>query len=160
MMKTIKTFKLLIASGLMAGVSAFSASTSFADDIDAIIDNRKDVMQTIRKTAGALNDSVKGGASQTDLIAAATAFVEATNTEITIAAFETNTHGKGNVKTTSTEKVWTDWERFSQALTDMNSGAIEIKELAEAGTLTSADQMGIAMKECGFCHRQAGYRGR
>lgn len=159
-MKSTKTFKVLIASGALAILSAFNASTSFADEIDAIIENRKDVMQSIRKTAGALNDSVKSGAAQSELIAAATAFVEATNTEITIAAFEINTHGKGTVKTTSTEKVWTDWERFSQALTDMNEGAIAIKELAEAGTLTSADQMGVAMKECGFCHRQAGYRSR
>lgn len=159
-MKSMQTIKMFVSIGLAASIMIFSTSLASADDVDMIIENRKDVMQTIRKTAGALNDSVKGGAAQADLIAAATAFVDATNTEITIAAFETNTHGKGTVKTTSTEKVWTDWERFVQALTDMNNGAIEIKTLAEAGTLTSADQMGVAMKECGFCHRTAGYRGR
>lgn len=159
-MKLLKLFRLLVACGVIASMGIFGATTGFAEDIDTIIKNRKDVMQTIRKTAGALNDSVKGGASQADLIAAASAFVDATNTEITIAAFETNTHGQGSLKTTSTEKVWTDWDRFSQALTDMNNGAIEIRELAEAGNLTSTDQLGVAMKECGFCHRQAGYRSR
>lgn len=159
-MTLIKKSNLLFASAIVALASVSGSHMASANDADAIVEARKDIMQTIRKTAGALNDGVKGSVSQDELIAAAEAFVAATNTEITIAAFETNTHGQNTVKTTSTEKVWTDWERFSQALTDMNNGAIEIKALADAGTLTSTDQLDIAMKECGFCHRTAGYRSR
>lgn len=159
-MNLMKKTNLLLASLVIAATSFAGLQMAAANDADAIVEARKDIMQTIRKTAGALNDSVKAGASQDELIAAAEAFVAATNAEMTIAAFETNTHGKNTVKTTSSEKVWTDWDRFSQALTDMSNGAIEIKAMADAGTLSSADQLGIAMKECGFCHRQAGYRTR
>lgn len=150
----ILTFALL-------GVTLAFTSQSFADDAaNAAVKQRQMLMENIKNTVGALSAAVKGGASQEDTLKAADAFLAAANSKTTIAAFQTNTHGKSTVKTTATETVWTDWVRFEQALTDLESGAKEIQMAAAGGTLSSADQLGVALKECGFCHRQAGYRSR
>tara|TARA_R110002126_G_scaffold42839_3_gene123406 strand:- start:2626 stop:3186 length:561 start_codon:yes stop_codon:yes gene_type:complete len=153
----IKTLTAII--GLSFAVM-FSQQSFAMDDADTIVKERQAVMEAVKNTVGALAGAVKAGASQEDLIKAADAFAAAAAASITVEAFKTNTHGKSTVKTTATEKVWSDWDRFEQALLDMEAGAIEIQMAAAAGTLTSADQLGVALKECGFCHRKAGYRSK
>ncbi|MEP3197282.1 MAG: cytochrome c [Lentilitoribacter sp.] len=156
-LRKIKTVSAIagISVMMMVGPQAIAM-----DDPDAIVKERQVVMDNVKNTVGALSKAVKSGASTEDILAAADAFLAATASSVTVEAFKTNTHGKSTVKTTATEKVWTDWARFEQALLDMESGAKEIQVAAAAGTLTSDDQLGVALKECGFCHRSAGYRAR
>ncbi|MEP2979825.1 MAG: cytochrome c [Lentilitoribacter sp.] len=156
-LRKIKTVSAIagISVMMMVGPQAIAM-----DDPDAIVKERQVVMDNVKNTVGALSKAVKSGASTEDILAAADAFLTATASSVTVEAFKTNTHGKSTVKTTATEKVWTDWARFEQALLDMESGAKEIQVAAAAGTLTSEDQLGVALKECGFCHRSAGYRAR
>lgn len=159
-MKLSKKLSSAIVVGIFAILTAMYPMAASSNDADATVQKRQAVMKDVRSTAVALTKAIKGGASNDELVAAANAFVAATNAEMAIAAFEPNTHGISTVKTTATEKVWTDWDRFSQALTDLEAGAKEIQAAAVAGNLNSEDQLGVAMKECGFCHRQAGYRSR
>ena len=159
----MKFFSKLKTATAVAGISMLMVLGQQAiamDDPDAIVKERQMVMDNVKNTVGALSKAVKSGASSDEILAAADAFLAATASSVTVEAFKTNTHGKSTVKTTATEKVWTDWDRFEQALLDMENGAKEIQLAAAGGTLTSEDQLGVALKECGFCHRSAGYRAR
>lgn len=159
-MKFYSKFKTATAVVGISMLMVIGQQATAMDDADAIVKERQVVMDNIKNTVGALSKAVKSGASSDDILAAADAFLAATATSVTVAAFETNTHGKSTVKTTATEKVWSDWDRFEKALVDMENGAKEIQMAAAGGTLNSEDQLGVALKECGFCHRSAGYRSR
>lgn len=159
-MKPFHKFNGILLAGIFAALTAIYPTTAISNDADVFVEKRQAIMKQVRETTGALSKAVKGGASQEEILAAANAFLTATNAEAAIAAFETNTHGKSTIKTTATEKVWTDWDRFAQALTDLEAGAKVIQAAAAAGNLSSEDQLGVALKECGFCHRTAGYRSR
>jgi cytochrome c553 len=43
-------------------------------------------------------------------------------------------------------------------LTDLAAAAVEIEKTAAAGGLAEFDQLKPALKECGFCHRDSGFR--
>jgi len=92
------------------------------------------------------------------LLAHATGLANASKASVVENAFKENTHGKGSEKTTSTAKVWEEWDDYVEAIGRLEKATLEIQALAEAGNLTEFDQLKPALKECGYCHRDAGFR--
>jgi cytochrome c556 len=138
-----------------------SASAVIAGDADpdAAIKYRKSVMSAVGGHIGGLVAILKGEIDQPDSLAThADGFAIAATYGVTSAAFEQNTEGLGSEKTTATGKIWQDWDRFDEALKAMEVAAKEIQTAAANGELTSFDQLKPALKECGFCHRESGFR--
>jgi cytochrome c556 len=144
----------------LAAAAVMTVSTgTFADDADAAIKYRKNVMAAVGAHTKALVAILKGEVSNTDALALhAAGLANATNTALTVAAFKQNTDGQGVEKTTSTAKIWEDFPRFEKSLTDLAAAAVEIEKTAAAGGLAEFDQLKPALKECGFCHRDSGFR--
>jgi cytochrome c556 len=153
MLKTI--ICALTAASVVGGASIAAAN----DDPDAAIKYRKDAMASVGAHTKALVAILKGEIDHTDGLALhANGLAAAAHTGITIRAFQQNTSGEGVEKTTSTAKIWEDWARFEKALKDLETAALAIQTSAAAGELTSFDQLKPALKECGFCHRDSGFR--
>lgn len=141
--------------GLLAGGGAAMAE----DDVDAAIKYRKAAMKAVGGHIGGLVAVMKGDIDNAaGLPAHADGLVAATNPAMLKRAFKQNTAGKGSEQTTSNAKIWGDFARFEKAIDDMNAAAIQIQTAAAAGSLTSFDQLKPVLKECGFCHRDSGFR--
>jgi cytochrome c556 len=137
-------------------------TVSFAADIgepDAAIKYRKDAMAAVGGHIRAMVAGLKGDINDPAGVAAhANALAAATDPALMKAAFGQNTDGLGSVETTATGKVWEDWAGFSEQLDLLNAAAVEIAASANAGNLTSFDQLKPALATCGACHREKGYR--
>lgn len=155
--KRLRQFAGIAVAGIV-GLAA--AAPSFAaDDADAAIKYRQAVMKAVGGHIGVLVSTLKGEIANKDgLAAAAAGFAAAASTSLTTYAFTTNTAGQGTAETTATAKIWEDFARFEEALVAMEKASIEIAAAAEAGELTSFDQLKPALKQCGFCHRESGFR--
>lgn len=156
-MKSIVTGAALIASIAMGGAA-------FASDIgapDAAIKYRKDTMAGVgghlRAMVAVLKGEIDDGAG---LVAHANALAAGTDPALLTAAFGQNTDGKGSVETTTTAKVWEDWDGFVEQINLLNAAAVEIAASANAGSLTEFDQLKPALATCGACHRKLGYRAK
>lgn len=150
-----KSATALAVLGLLAGGGAAMAE----DDADAAIKYRQAAMKAVGGHIGGLVAVLKGDIDNAaGLQAHADGLVAATNPALLVRAFQQNTAGKGSEKTTSNAKIWDDFPRFEKAINDMNAAAIGIQTAAAAGTLTEFDQIKPALTECGFCHRESGFR--
>lgn len=139
-----------------ASYAGLALADTAADDA---IKYRKALMNSVKSSVDALIAVTKGEVEQADrLPQLAASFAASSQAAMTIGAFEQNTHGDGREKTTATEKVWEQWQDFSEAFSKLESAANEIQALADAGELTSFDQIKPALAQCGYCHREAGYR--
>lgn len=154
-------------SFITAGVTALAiglGGVAFADDIgepDAAIKYRKDSMAAVGGHIRAMVAALKGDINNPEGLAAhATALAASTDPALLKAAFGQNTDGKGSVETTSTAKIWEDWDGFSEQLDLLNAATIEIAALAKDGKLTEFDQLKPALATCGACHRNLGYRSK
>lgn len=151
----MKFSKLIIAAFCLSLPFGAMADTS-ADDA---IKYRKNLMQTLKTSVNAMIAVVKGEVDQKDqLPGLAATFAAAANEAVNNGAFKQNTHGQGSEKTTATENVWKNWDDFSNAFTKLDAAAKDIKAAADAGTLTSFDQIKPALGQCGYCHRKADFR--
>ena len=151
----MKKIKLLCLTTLLV-LSSHAIAESAPDDA---IKYRKALMNTVKNTINALGATLKGEVDQADQIPElAAAVAAATNSKMTIAGFKQNTDGQGDEKTTATAKVWSEWDDFSEAFEKLGKAGQEIQTLADAGELTSFDQLKPALANCGYCHRKAGYR--
>lgn len=162
MFNTLK--KKTVAGLVVAAVAASAfAGTSYAETSpDAAIKYRKSAMKAVGGHIGGLVGILKGDAADRKggLAAIAAGLAAATDLSITVPAFKQNTAGLGTEKTTTTPKTWEDFARFEKALTDMNNAAKEISLAASKGELTSFDQLKPALAQCGFCHRESGFRSK
>ena len=146
----------MTALGVLAGGAALAE-----DDADAAIKYRKDVMASVGAHTKGLVAIMKGEIAHPEgLVLHANGLAAAANSGLTIRAFQQNTDGKGSEATTTTAKAWEDWARFETALKDLEAAAVAIQAQAAAGTLTEFDQLKPALKECGFCHRESGFRSK
>lgn len=145
----------LLGVCLTTGISA-----TFADsDPDNLIKYRKHVMGAVGSHTNALVAILKGEVPHSDALKThAEGLVLATNPAVVLAAFETNTDGQGSEKTTATAKIWEDWARYEQAVNELNAAAVQIQVAAANNTLTSFDQLKPALSQCGYCHRESGFR--
>jgi cytochrome c556 len=126
---------------------------------DAAIKYRKDAMASVGGHIRAMVANLKGEIDDpAGLKAHAIALVSSTDPALLKTAFQQNTDGQGSVETTTTAKVWEDWNGFSEQIDLLNKAAVEIAALAEAGELTEFDQLKPALATCGACHRKLGYR--
>ncbi len=129
------------------------------EDPNDLIQYRKNVMKAIGSNMKGMVAILKGKIDQKEsLNELANGLSSASTSSLVIGAFEKNTHGKGSEKTTSTEKIWSDWESFKKVSKDMEMAALEIKVLAEKGELTEFSQLKPALKQCAQCHKKSGYR--
>jgi cytochrome c556 len=148
----------ILASCVVCLLGAPLATAGDADP-DAAIKYRKSVMSAVGGHIGGLVAILKGEIDQPDSLAThADGFAIAATHSATSAAFQQNTDGLGSEQTTSTGKIWEDWARFDEALKAMEVAALDIQEAAAKGELTSFDQLKPALKQCGFCHRESGFR--
>lgn len=152
-----KPFKFLLAAGLVAGIAISSPSWSHSDgpavgDADNAIKYREGVMHTIGANAGAIAAIMKGDLPHKDTLAEH-ARVLAIAAGWANDAFHQNTHGMGKEKTTATEDVWKDWDKFAGIMDDMEEEAQKIAVAAEAGDM---DAVGAGLKPlfktCKSCH--------
>lgn len=151
-------FKLLISSLLIISLPI----ASYAGSADGAIKYRKAVMKSVKGSADAMVQILTGGVEienkEQALKDLAAALAQSARASTTINAFKQNTHGQGSEKTTATAKVWDDWADFSDAFNRMEAAAQTIAEKADAGTLQMSEMKSVLFKECGYCHRKAGYR--
>jgi cytochrome c556 len=149
------TIAIVLACVMLAPIAASAA------DADGAIKYRKSVMLAIKGNADALVQILTGGVEGKEGavkdITAAMALAAKYST--TSGAFEKNTHGMDSKeKTTSTAKVWEEWQDFSDALKRMEVAANLVAEKGADGSLTMGDMKSELFKECGYCHRKAGFR--
>jgi len=150
--------KTTILTACIACIFCAPASAGDAEP-DAAIKYRKSVMSAVGGHIGGLVAILKGDVDQPDSLAThADGFAVAATHSVTSAAFEQNTDGAGGEETTATGKIWEDWARFDEALKAMETAALDIQTAAANGELTSFDQLKPALKQCGFCHRESGFR--
>lgn len=155
-MKLLATLSL--ATALVVGSAAVATSIG---EPDAAIKYRKDSMAAVGGHIRAMVAGLKGEVNDPAGVAAhARALAAATDPALLKAAFGQNTHGMGTVETTSTAKIWEDWDGFAEQIDKLNAAAIEIAALADKGELTEFDQLLPALGTCGACHRELGYRER
>ena len=151
-------FKILISALLMMSLPIIG----HAGSVDGAIKYRKAVMNSVKGSADAMVQILTGGVDvenkEQALKDIAAALAQSARATTTINAFKQNTHGQGAEKTTATAKVWEDWADFSDAFTRMEAAAMKISEQANAGTLEMSGMKSVLFKECGYCHRKAGYR--
>jgi cytochrome c556 len=146
---------------LILACLVFIPISASAENVDGAIKYRKAVMTAIKGNADALvqilTDGVEGKEDAIKDITASMALAAKYST--TSGAFEMNTNGKeSKEKTTSTAKVWEEWEDFTDALKRMETAANLVAEKGADGSLTIGDMKSNLFKECGYCHRKAGYR--
>lgn len=136
-----------------------SCQVIYAVDADEEIKYRQNVMKSVGGHTTALVSILKGKVAHKDAILVhATGLANASTASVVAAAFKENTHGKGSEKTTTTAKVWEEWDKYTEAIARLEKATAEIKVLAEEGKLTDFDQLKPALKECGECHRDSGFR--
>ncbi len=133
--------------------------TSYAS-ADGEIKYRKGVMNAVKGSADAMVQILTGKVADKEgaLKELAEALSKSSKSSLTIGAFKVNTHGQGSEKTTATAKVWEEWDEFSEAFRRMDLAAEKILTMANDGSLTMGDMKKVLFKECGHCHRKAGYR--
>lgn len=146
-----------IKIAMIAACLLFACQTVYA--ADDTIKYRKNVMSTVGGHTKALVAILKGEVPHKDaLVVHATGLANASTASVVENAFKENTHGKGSEKTTSTAKIWEEWDDYADAIARLEKATMDIKALAEAGELTEFDQLKPALKECGYCHRDSGFR--
>lgn len=153
-------------SGAIAGVAATAVlgfqlamqTPAVADDHamasspDAAITYRKNVMSIVGANAQAMGAIAKGDVNNEDAFADH-ADMLAIAADLTVAAFEQDTHGKGNEKTTAKQEVWSDWDTFRKGLNKMAEDAITVADYAANGDMDLAkSSLGDLLKNCKACH--------
>lgn len=133
---------------------------AYADtDPNNAIKYRKHVMSAVGGHTSAMVAILKEEVPHTDALKLHSAgLVAATTPSVVLAAFTQNTHGEGSEETTATAKIWEDWARYEEAVNDLHTAAKEIQAAADSDNLTSFDQLKPALMQCGFCHRESGFR--
>ncbi len=133
---------------------------TYADtDPNNAIKYRKNIMGAVGAHTGALVAILKAEVPHTEALKTHSAgLVAATTPSVVLAAFTQNTHGEGSEETTATAKIWEDWARYEEAVNDLHAAAKEIQAAADSDSLTSFDQLKPALMQCGFCHRESGFR--
>lgn len=147
--------KHLVTAGLFSAMIAASTVmpvTANADEMmdNSAVQNRQMLMDGIGGAMGTLGCYLKGQCDLPDPVlrnlANGIAFAAASGP----AAFEPKTMG-ATVKTTATEKVWSDWDDFSGRFPELKEAA-----LAMAAAAGDKSAMGAAMgnlgKTCKGCH--------
>lgn len=139
------TFAILTGLGL-----AVLAPMAQAADADAAIKYRKNIMKIVGGSAGSIAAILKGEAGQkSDLAALTQMLASSTDPAITGAAFKQNTDGQGVEKTTSTGKIWSEWDKFAGIAVKLNDAA---KVAAAAGENVTFAEMKPVFAECKACH--------
>lgn len=149
--KPIKTITLAMV--MLVGIA-------YADtDPNNAIKYRKNIMSSVGGHTSAMVAILKEEVPHTEALKTHSAgLVAATTPSVVLAAFMQNTDGEGSEETTATEKIWEDWARYEEAVNDLHAAAKEIQAAADSGSLTSFDQLKPALMQCGFCHRESGFR--
>ncbi|WP_430474787.1 c-type cytochrome [Thalassospira lucentensis] len=149
--------KHLVTAGLLGVIFAAGAITPLTANADetmdnATVENRKMLMDGIGGAMGTLGCYLKGQCDLPDPVLRNLANGIAFAASAAPAAFEAKTMN-ATVKTTATEKVWTDWDDFSGRFAGLKEGAIAMAAAAAAGDKSA---MGAAMgelgKSCKSCH--------
>ena len=150
--------KLIFMITLLMG---FNSLELLAASTDGAIKYRKALMSAVKGNADAMVQILTKGVEgqEAALKDIADAMAKASKSSTLIAAFEENTHNQSSKETTTaTAKVWADWQDFSEAFVRMEAAAKSVADQAAAGTLTMKEMKSELFKECGYCHRKAGYR--
>jgi cytochrome c556 len=154
----MKLLSIILTTALLVlSQSAISADA----EPDEAIKYRKNVMGAVGSNMKGMVAILKGNVDQkSSLNALADGFASAATYELTMNAFKQNTDGQGSEKTTSTAKLWEEWNDFTEALIRMEAASKTIQKLAASGELNSFEQLKPALKECGYCHRESGFRSK
>jgi cytochrome c556 len=148
-----------MAAAFAMSFAVCSPAISQDSDPDAIIKYRKGVMDAIGAKTNALVAILKGEVNLQDALAPnAEALAASANAAVIAGAFRQNTDGQGGEQTKATAKLWEEWDRFEKAANDLQVAAMDISKAAAAGELTSMDQLKPALAQCGFCHKESGFR--
>lgn len=146
------------AISVFVGVSSIAMAKDIGE-ADAVIKYRKDAMASVGGHIRAMVANLKGDIDDPEGLAAhAKALAAATDAGLLKTSFKQNTHGEGSAETTATEKVWDDWDGFSEQIDLLSKATAAIAETASEGKLTEFDQLKPALATCGACHRDKGYR--
>jgi cytochrome c556 len=137
---------------LLAATLALVATPALADD-NAVVKHRKAVMTGIGAAMGATVCQLKGQCNMKPKVllrqAKTLAFLSAVSTD----AFRQATPS-ATMKTTSTEKVWSDWATFDKGLSTMTMRAGELVKVVKAGAdkVALGEAVSNLGKTCKGCH--------
>ncbi|KAA5604981.1 cytochrome c [Roseospira marina] len=141
---------LTAAAALM--MAAIAASPAMADDGEAAVQYRKDVMTVAGASMGALGCFMQGGCALEGPVLARAAKSIAFSGELAVDAFKVDTR-ESMAETDALPKVWEDWEAFEGGLTEMSRAADELAVAAADGDKAA---MGPLMRTlggtCKDCH--------
>ncbi|KZB69828.1 MULTISPECIES: cytochrome c [Thalassospira] len=143
---TAGLFSAMIAAGSMMPINAFADETMD----NATVQNRQMLMDGIGGAMGTLGCYLKGDCNLPDPVLRNLANGIAFAADAAPAAFEPKTMD-ATVKTTATDKVWSDWDDFAGRFPELKEAA-----LAMAAAAGDKSAMGAAMgnlgKSCKGCH--------
>jgi len=135
----------MVATSLTAGVALADSSP------DSAIQYRKKVMGAVGANMGGVGAIAKGEVAFKEALATHLKGI-ALAASLAPAAFKQNTHGQGGEKTTSNEKVWTDWAKFEGGLKKMQEEATRIAAIADSDPDAAIKEIGELGKTCKGCH--------
>ncbi|MBB4284577.1 c-type cytochrome [Roseospira goensis] len=138
------------AALLVAGLGAQPAMA--ADDADAAVQHRKDVMTIAGASMGSLGCFMKGDCALDGKVLARLAKSIAFAGELSVPAFEVDTRDS-MADTTALPAIWENWDTFEGGLNAMSAAA---DELAVAAADADPQAMGPLMQKlggtCKDCH--------
>ena len=147
--------KHLVTAGLLGVIISAGAITPLTANADetmdnATVENRQMLMDGIGGAMGTLGCYLKGQCDLPDPVLRNLANGIAFAAGAAPAAFEPKTMD-ASVKTTATEKIWTDWDDFSGRFAVLKEGAMALAAAAGDKSAMGA-AMGNLGKSCKGCH--------
>ena len=138
-----------LAAVALAGSIGFSAAQ--AAEPDDAIKYRKSVMEVVGGHTGAFFAILQGKVDHPDaLLYHAKGIADASNHAP--AAFEQNTAGQGDEKTTAKDDIWADGSDFGEDMDDFKTAAVALATAVESGDMAAigpaAGALGNACKHC------------
>lgn len=144
----MKRFVLTAAAAAVIG----GATPAIANDADAVVEHRKDVMGVAGAGMGTIACYMKKECELEGKVLAHLAEAIAFAGELSIEAFKDPAKG-ASVKHTSDPAIWENWDKFEGGLKKMTEAADKLAAAAKTG---DRGAMGPAMKElggtCKDCH--------
>ncbi|MQX37147.1 c-type cytochrome [Roseospira navarrensis] len=144
--------KVLTAATAALMIAGVSATPALADDGEAAVQHRKDVMTIAGASMGALGCFMKGECALEGGVLARAAKSIAFAGELAVDAFEEDTR-ESMADTTALPAIWENWDTFEGGLNAMTEAA---DELAVAAAEADKAAMGPLMQKlggtCKDCH--------
>jgi cytochrome c556 len=135
----------LVAVAMVLGVTGTQAQ-----DDEAYIQHRQQVMESVGGHMGAIGAIMKNKLPYTATIAAHAEALQLTSTVIEEAFKKEVTEGKTDAK----PDIWQDWDKFAAAAKKLGEESGKLAEVAQGG---DAAAIGAQVKElgkaCGGCHK-------